>query len=325
MAPRVSAIIPCYEMAGFVARAAESALAQTSADVEVIVCDDGSTDDPSAALAPLMAAHGERLRVVRQENRGLPAARNAAIAVSRGEYLAFLDADDWWYPQKTMLQLAVLDTDREAGFVWGQADAICEEDPSWRMVIGRAPGDPAPRRVIAPILRYGSMIPVLTGVVRRSAHDAIGGFDESLRRGGEDYDYWLRLAARFPGVFVPGPVARYRLHLEGFYVSNPIEWEQGLDRVHDKVEEAHRGDAEVMDALDLARHRVFLGRAQTRLNRGQMSEARKWFDRAAARVETREAAVRGRRRTFVPSPLYVNARRMKHWAESVMRRASVAS
>src|SRR5687768_9511372 len=118
--PRVSAIIPCYQMAHCVGDAVASALAQEGADVEVVVVDDGSTDEPAVALAK----YAGRVRIVRQENRGLPAARNAAARAATGDLLAFLDADDVWLPGKTRLQLAALAANPAAAFVYGQANGV---------------------------------------------------------------------------------------------------------------------------------------------------------------------------------------------------------
>src|SRR2546430_10883519 len=111
--PRVSAIVPCYQMAHCVVDAVASALEQEEADVEVVVVDDGSTDDPAGSLAKF----GSRIRLIRQENRGLPAARNAAARAATGDLFAFLDADDRWLPSKTRKQLAALAACPEAGFV----------------------------------------------------------------------------------------------------------------------------------------------------------------------------------------------------------------
>ena len=95
--PRVSIIIPVYNGAATIDRALASVFAQTFTDHEIVICDDGSTDDTSAVLA----RYGDKVRVVRQPNRGLPAARNAAVAASRGELLALIDHDDEWLPDSS--------------------------------------------------------------------------------------------------------------------------------------------------------------------------------------------------------------------------------
>ncbi|MCE9637459.1 MAG: glycosyltransferase [Planctomycetes bacterium] len=308
MAHRVSAVIPCYQMAGFVARAVRSVLAQEGDAVEVVVCDDGSRDDPASALREF----GDRVKVVRQENRGLPAARNTGSRASTGEFIAYLDADDQWLPHKSRVQVAALDADPDAGWSYGRALAVGDEDPTWRLVIGRPPVNAAAaRRLTAQILREGNVVPVLTGLVRRTAYDALGGFDETLRRGGEDYDFWLRISARYGAAYIDDPIALYRLHEAGFFVSDFPGWHVGIERVHARVEREHADDPEVLDALDFARNRVSVGLGKHLLHTGDRVGARAAFTKAVSRLETRDEAIALRRWTYVPTPLVEGARAVK--------------
>src|ERR1019366_6906368 len=109
----VSVVIPAYNYGRFVTEAAECALNQTYRPLEVIVVDDGSTDDTRQRLAPYL----DRIQYVYQENRGLSAARNTGIRHARGEWIAFLDADDFWHPQKTTVQLGAVAGDPAIGVV----------------------------------------------------------------------------------------------------------------------------------------------------------------------------------------------------------------
>src|SRR5437773_3781756 len=109
----VSVVIPTYNYARYLPEAIDSALAQTHAPLEVIVVDDGSTDDTPRVLA----VYGDRIRVIRQANRGPGAARNTGIAAARGEYVGFLDADDVWLPRKLELQMARFEADQGLGLV----------------------------------------------------------------------------------------------------------------------------------------------------------------------------------------------------------------
>ena len=120
---QVSVIIPTYDRADCVTRAIDSALAQTHADVEVIVVDDGSTDDTAALVRDTYAGE-PRVRYTRQENRGVSAARNRGIRLARGAYMALLDSDDAWEPFKLELQLACLDAFPDAGMVWTDMKAV---------------------------------------------------------------------------------------------------------------------------------------------------------------------------------------------------------
>ena len=111
----ISVIIPAYNYARYLAEAIDSALGQTYAPLEVIVVDDASTDDTPRVLA----AYGQRIRAIRQPNGGAGAARNTGIAAARGEYVAFLDADDVWLPRKLELQMALFDADPALGLIHG--------------------------------------------------------------------------------------------------------------------------------------------------------------------------------------------------------------
>src|SRR5574337_356453 len=110
--PTVSVVVPAYNAAAFLRRAIDSVLGQTAVDLELLVVDDGSTD----ATLQLLAGYGERLRAISQVNAGPAGARNRGLALARGRYIAFLDADDWWLPEKLGRQVALLDSRPEIGF-----------------------------------------------------------------------------------------------------------------------------------------------------------------------------------------------------------------
>ena len=113
--PRVSVIIPCFNHGRFLRHAADSVLAQTLADIELIIVDDGSTDDTPAVLAGL---DDRRVRTCRTSNRGVSAARNAGLDMVRGEFVAFLDADDLWEPDKLARQVAIMDAEPDVTLVF---------------------------------------------------------------------------------------------------------------------------------------------------------------------------------------------------------------
>ena len=194
----VSVVIPAYNYGQFVTEAVESALNQTYRPLEVIVVDDGSTDDTRERLAPYL----DRIRYVYQGNMGLSAARNTGIRHAKGEWVALLDADDLWHPRKTDVQLGVAGIDPSIGLV-GSPD--CTDMPP------ELPDSPASRAIGVDDCLFGEPVSGSSALVRRNVFAAIGGFDESLRSA-EDRDMWLRLAVTTRGVQVSTPCWRYREH-----------------------------------------------------------------------------------------------------------------
>lgn len=202
MKPTVSVIIPVYNGAAEVSRAIDSALAQKGCDVEVIVMNDGSKDNTESVLAK----YGDRIRAVTQKNCGLSKTRNNGIALATGEWVAFLDHDDYWQPEKLSLQLAAAE---RTGFDvvytnagnFGDVARVAElrSDPK-----AMAEGD------LLEKLLLDNFIVVSSVMIRRSLIQEIGGFDTSLPSV-EDWDLWLKLSAR--GVCfaaVPEPVTMYQ-------------------------------------------------------------------------------------------------------------------
>lgn len=184
----VSVIIPAYNAAWCVCRAVDSVLAQDFRDYELIVVDDGSTDDTAAVLA----AYGDALRVVGKPNGGLSSARNAGINVARGEYVAFLDADDWWLPTKLSRQVAFMEARPELLFCSTTTMVQTPEGrrlADWRCGRSDRPALECIFALNAHVAGSGSAV-----LARREAFARAGGFDESLRSL-EDIDMWMRLAA----------------------------------------------------------------------------------------------------------------------------------
>ena len=199
----MSIIVPCHNGARFLAEALDSALAQTHPAVEVIVVDDGSIDDTPSVLG----RYAGRVRVIRQRNRGPSAARNAALDVARGDYVAFLDADDRFLPDKVARQAGVLDARPDVGLVYS----------GWRFIdedgrVLRGEGTPRGEGDLLPALLLGNPIHPLAAVVRRTLVAEAGGFDESLR-GCEEWDLFLRLSRRgMRWASVEAVLGEYRIH-----------------------------------------------------------------------------------------------------------------
>lgn len=202
---RVAIIIPTFNRAHLIGDAIESALAQTCGDSEIIVVDDGSTDN----TAEVVASYGDPIRYLWQPNAGKPAeARNRGISATRAEYLVFLDSDDVLLPTKVARQVEFLDSHPEFDFVFGNCLYMDEHGHT-------IPGASAYTRTCwtgdasLPELLRGNFIPVVAPLVRRSALDRVGIFDPNIRP--EDYDLWLRIAATGSFAGTDDVVAKIRL------------------------------------------------------------------------------------------------------------------
>ncbi len=198
----VSVIIPSYNMARFLPQAVESVLAQTYSNWEVQIIDDGSKDDTPEVVRRW--AGEPRIRVHRQVNGGLSHARNQGIALTRGGYVALLDADDIWESNKLALQMPLFRGKPQVGVVYSDYSRMDAE--------GRPlPNGPTKmhRGRISGALLIENFVPASTAVVRRECFERCGGFDVALRTG-EDYEMWLRLSAHFEFDFIPESTMRYR-------------------------------------------------------------------------------------------------------------------
>jgi len=207
----VSVIIPTYNRADLLAQAINSVLAQAYPQVEIIVADDGSTDDTAAVVA----AYGDRVRYLALPHSGLPAAtRNAGIRAATGDLLAFLDSDDLFLPHKLAVQAAALAQNPTAGLAYSNG-VYFRTTPA--APVGRVlDGLPVPSGWVFGQLLVGNFLAPPVVLIRRSALDAVGLFDESPDFFAvEDFDLWMRLAAYTPFVYAPGDVAAIRRHAGG--------------------------------------------------------------------------------------------------------------
>jgi glycosyltransferase involved in cell wall biosynthesis len=227
--PRVSVVIPSYNCAAWLPETVDSVLAQTYANTEVIVVDDGSTDDTRAVLRP----YASRVRILSQPNRGVSAARNAGVIASTGALIAFLDADDVWMPTKVADQVAVLGRRPAMGVCFtnytefGDADVEhgFQEGGDKLSRLAREPlGDDAylitSERLFEEFLAGGTQ-PCWTStvMVRRRCLDRVGLFDERYTRPSvEDMQLWLRLSKHFAFGYIARPCARRRVRRARYYV-----------------------------------------------------------------------------------------------------------
>ena len=194
--PQVSVIIPTYNRGWILKEAIDSVLAQDYKDFELIVVDDGSTDNTSEVLAP----YGNDIRIFFQKNKGVSAARNRGITEASGQYIAFLDSDDLWLPRKLSTQI---------NFFNQMPDAlICQTEEIWirngRRVNPKKRHKKLSGMIFEPSLELCLVSPSAV-MIRRSLFDRVGEFDVTLPAC-EDYDLWLRTSCRFPVHLVDTPL-----------------------------------------------------------------------------------------------------------------------
>ncbi|HJX30341.1 MAG TPA: glycosyltransferase family 2 protein [Thermodesulfobacteriota bacterium] len=199
--PQVSVIIPTYNRAHLLSRAIKSALDQTFQDFEIIIVDDASTDDTDKLVASF---HDSRIRYIQHEkNHGGGAARNSAIKQAQGDYLAFLDSDDEWLPDKLEKQMKLFNgTSKKIGLVAAGAVDIRNQIP-YAYYIPKFRGDIFKRILIENCVGLTAI-----AVVRKECLDKAGLFDESLR-GSEDWDLWIRIVQHYDVDFTPEILLRY--------------------------------------------------------------------------------------------------------------------
>jgi glycosyltransferase involved in cell wall biosynthesis len=207
--PAVSIITPAYNSARYLADTIRSAQAQTVGDFEMLIVDDGSTD-ATAEIARQFAAADSRLRLFRQENRGISSARNAAIARAEAPIFALLDSDDIWMPTYLEEQLRVLAAAPEAGVVSANAFNL---GGSFDGMLLRSVGPEVHRVSLRSLIEVEDSVCIMS-IFRRDVVDRIGVFDTTLPSS-EDYDFWLRAAvAGFDVLFNGTPLGFYRRRAE---------------------------------------------------------------------------------------------------------------
>jgi len=223
----ISVVIPTYNYGGFIGEALRSVFEQTVTPMEIVVVDDGSTDDTGAVVA----SFGERVKYVRQANAGVSAARNRGVDETSGELIAFVDADDIIQPQFLEAMLAEFSRDQGVGLVHcgtrlfdsetgdtlsfdldGGAEGVADN-----LLLWEGPGFPAPGLVM----------------VKRTAFMEVDGFD-TRQKVGEDWDFCYRVARKYKVAFVPEPLVNYRIHRAAAHY-NLENMEKGMSLFYEKA------------------------------------------------------------------------------------------
>ncbi len=238
--PKVSVVIPTHNRANLLGRAVRSVLAQTFSDLEVLIADDASTDETSAMLR---AIGDPRIKHLRHDtNRGVSAARNTGLTNAAGEFIAFLDDDDEWLPEKLRIQLSRFEELGDSvGLVYSGFYELKGETN--RVVAEVIPTERG--RIFESLLRQGTFSHASAILVRARCFETVGLFDETIRYG-EDFDMWLRLAKKYEFDFVPVSLVRRYVHADGL-TQNYDAIISGNEALLKKYREFFEGDSYVLN------------------------------------------------------------------------------
>lgn len=227
MSNLISVIIPNYNNAHYLENAIQSILNQTFSDYEIIVVDDGSTDNSREVVATF----GNKVRYIWQENKGLGGARNTGILASTAEFIGLLDADDEWQPEYLEKMMLLVQNYPDAAVYYSAAQGMDSSGNDLPQIFGRKITSD---EIYQDFLRANFIIPS-TVIFRRAVILGIGLFEEKNRdlHGCEDWDLWLRLAPSHQFAGTAEPLVRYRLHAQTFS-ANPLHMQKAARTVIEK-------------------------------------------------------------------------------------------
>jgi len=211
--PKVTVIIPTYNCARYLPEAIDSVLNQTYKDFEIIVVDDGSKDNTQEIVSQYIEKYPNKIIYFYQNNQGPAEARNKGIKEAKGQYLAFLDSDDTWFPEKLVKQIRILNDNPGIDLVYASGLTI---DINGN-ILGKKPEVPV--RNVYDFLRDGR-IPNMTVVIRKKCLEEVGLFDPTLKVG-EDTDLWIRICSKFNCYYIDDPLAFFKKH--DFNISTNLE------------------------------------------------------------------------------------------------------
>jgi glycosyltransferase involved in cell wall biosynthesis len=264
--PRFSIIIPAYNRERYIGAAIGSAFSQRDPAEEIIVVDDGSTDGTSQVVHEFTG--GPVIRYFHQRNQGPAAARNYGAAAAKGNWLAFLDADDIWHPDKLLIQAEYIRKHPQVYMFWCDVDYMDE---------GGNPREPFEwNDRLAPLMFNRPMCPIpSTVVLRKDIFSLLGGFNQQMRCY-EDGEFFMRVAARFPIHFIDRTLVTYRCHRNQLHRSvlhRAMSWPY----MYDLLDQLWRDDPQkkaILNAVSAANH-THVGKHY--LRKGDLEEARRHF------------------------------------------------
>jgi glycosyltransferase involved in cell wall biosynthesis len=284
----VTVVIPAHQAAAYLPVTLESLQAQTALPEAVVVVDDGSTDG-TAEVARRFGA-----TVVQQAQRGPGAARNRGIELARTEFVAFLDADDWYAPDKLETAVKLLD----------ELDALCLGTDAWIVRDERIEGRKNQKRFVPSALTQEALLranPIIcsTVVARTAAVRAVGGFDEHADLiATEDFDLWLRMSVREPIAYHNEPLTFYRVHQAS--LSANTRFVRGIDRIMERIKAQQQGQAHFVGLARTRQADVRLDLAWDMLAAGRRAEARQLIAEASGFARSWKA-LRMRLRSLLPA------------------------
>jgi glycosyltransferase involved in cell wall biosynthesis len=275
----VSVIIPCYNAENTIEETVKSVLAQTYQDFEVIVVDDGSTDQSRE----IVESFGKQVKLIKQDHSGRSSiARNTGIKAAGGNYFAFVDADDLWLPTKLDEQLTLL---RQEGTLWCYCDVLCFRDAD-KLEIGKyselfytgKSGWMGKDQLL------GNRVCSPSPLVHRDIINHVGGFDESLVSR-EDWDLWLRISFEYPVSYVNKVLARYRVHEKSkTYAMDPGFTFKNHQTIIEKIAKMYPEEVADLRPVALAHYAFIVSKTYWLINNyasaQEMAEkAKKWAPR----------------------------------------------
>jgi hypothetical protein len=296
--PRVSVIIPTFNCARFLGRAIGSVLDQTFTDYEILLVDDGSTDE----TPELVAGFGGRVRYLYQANRGPTPARNFALTQASGDLIAYLDADDMWYPDKLAKQVAFLDAHEGCGLVHSETTIIDEMDRVIHLRFNREKGGKVPVGHCTLDLLRRNNVQFLTVLERRECLERTGRFDERVKGVG-DYYQWILVAMDGMTLgYIDEPLAMYRWRADSLSTNRSVLTEELITMYEILLAEKGLAARFGQEAVDIVRTRLYeLRRDLSYFDRHQGHQARarrrvlrliwEWPQRAELYLEMLKACV----------------------------------
>lgn len=305
--PQISVVIPTKNRANYILEALDSVFAQTFTDYEVIVVDDGSTDETASVLKPLIEVR--KIRYVLQSAAGVSAARNHGMRLAEAPFIAFLDSDDLFLPTKLEKQIALFRQHPEYGFVHC---SFSKFDDSGRELGVRDTSHFSGMIYPAMLHEWSVLMAMPCMLMRADAVRAVGGFDEEMRWA-EDLDLWRRIARRFPIGVVSEPLVKVRVHP----TSTTFARGAGIHSFERYMEKAFAEDPALPGLFKRkARAKMYAKLAQNLLGEGgprEMRQARQSSFRALAAWPLEGEAFVAYIVSWIPGSL-------RHWLAERLRR-----